>query len=101
MQRYGAVVEHFDRYMAGNQDTWFQRTYPDQQQEQIIYFSAEYGLHEVLQSIRGAWGIVRRSFAKQPAILGFLLQLSGYFISRAILTSGLTVKDGRKPAFPS
>lgn len=100
MQRYGAVVEHFDRYMAGNQDTWFQRTYPDQQQEQIIYFSAEYGLHEVLPIYSGGLGVLSGDHCKTASDLGLPFTAVGLFYKQGYFDQRINREGWQETSFP-
>lgn len=88
MERYNMVVNRFDSYMSETQDTWFSRNYPDKQSEQIIYFSAEYGLNEVLPIYSGGLGVLSGDHCKTASDLGLpftaigLLYKQGYFNQR-------------------
>jgi starch phosphorylase len=88
MAQYNKVVERFDRYMSGNQGSWYQTAYPDRQQEQIVYFSAEYGLHEVLPIYSGGLGVLSGDHCKTASDLGLpftavgLFYKQGYFSQR-------------------
>lgn len=88
MRQYNAVVDRFDRYMSNTQDTWYARTYPDRLSERIIYFSAEYGLHEVLPIYSGGLGVLSGDHCKTASDLGLpftavgLFYKQGYFNQR-------------------
>jgi starch phosphorylase len=88
MAQYNKVVERFDHYMSGNLGTWYQTAYPDRQQEQIVYFSAEYGLHEVLPIYSGGLGVLSGDHCKTASDLGLpftavgLFYKQGYFSQR-------------------
>ncbi len=84
---YDAVVERFDRYM-GERNTWFATHHPDMVDERIIYFSAEYGLHEVLPVYSGGLGVLSGDHCKSASDLGLpftaigLFYKQGYFEQR-------------------
>jgi starch phosphorylase len=59
MARYHDVMNAFNQYMA-NTNTWFSEHFPEYKDERIIYFSAEYGLHEVLPVYSGGLAFCRR-----------------------------------------
>lgn len=88
MAQYNKVVERFDHYMSSNQGSWYQTDYPDKQQEQIVYFSAEYGLHEVLPIYSGGLGVLSGDHCKTASDLGLpftavgLFYKQGYFSQR-------------------
>lgn len=88
MAQYNKVVECFDHYMSADQGTWFQTNYPDKQQEHIVYFSAEYGLHEVLPIYSGGLGVLSGDHCKTASDLGLpftaigLFYKQGYFSQR-------------------
>jgi len=87
MERYTSVITRFERYMS-QKDTWFSRNYPDKASENIIYFSAEYGLSEILPIYSGGLGILSGDHCKTASDLGLpftavgLLYKQGYFNQR-------------------
>lgn len=87
MYEYDQVVENFDHYMA-DRDSWFGVQYPDMKNERIIYFSAEYGLHEVLPVYSGGLGVLSGDHCKSASDLGLpftaigLFYKQGYFEQR-------------------
>ena len=87
MEKYYDVINRFERYMA-QKDTWFARNFPDKISERIIYFSAEYGLHEILPIYSGGLGILSGDHCKTASDLGLpftavgLLYKQGYFNQR-------------------
>ena len=56
VRMYRSVFQRFDSYMAKDADTWFKGHYSGTQNELIAYFSAEFGLHEVLPIYSGGLG---------------------------------------------
>jgi starch phosphorylase len=78
MTRYDKVVKDFTNYI-NSKDTWFNKNYPDQKNEQIIYFSAEYGLHEVLPVYSGGLGVLSGDHCKSASDLGLPFTAIGLF----------------------
>lgn len=87
MEKYTDVINRFERYMA-RKDTWFALNFPDRMSERIIYFSAEYGFHEILPIYSGGLGILSGDHCKTASDLGLpltaigLLYKQGYFNQR-------------------
>ena len=84
LRKYDKVVENFDNYINSN-DTWFTRNYPKNKDDMIAYFSAEYGIDEVLPIYSGGLGILSGDHLKSASDLGLpfvavgLLYKNGYF----------------------
>lgn len=84
LKEYNKVVEDFEGYM-NSKDTWFSKTYPDSKNDLIAYFSAEYGLDEILPIYSGGLGILSGDHLKSASDLGLpfvaigLLYKNGYF----------------------
>ena len=85
---YRKVIDRFDRYMATNAETWFNRNHPDKLSDTIAYFSAEFGLHESLPIYSGGLGILSGDHTKTASDLGLpfigigFLYPQGYFHQR-------------------
>ena len=84
LKQYNRVVENFDNYM-NSKDTWFNKKYPNNKNDLIAYFSAEYGLDEILPIYSGGLGILSGDHLKSASDLGIplvavgLLYKNGYF----------------------
>ena len=84
LKQYNRVVENFDNYM-NSKDTWFNKKYPNNKNDLIAYFSAEYGLDEVVPIYSGGLGILSGDHLKSASDLGLpfvavgLLYKNGYF----------------------
>lgn len=84
LRQYNRVVENFDNYM-NSKDTWFNKKYPNNKNDLIAYFSAEYGLDEVVPIYSGGLGILSGDHLKSASDLGLpfvavgLLYKNGYF----------------------
>ena len=65
--------------------TWFSKTYPENKNNTIAYFSAEYGLDESFPVYSGGLGILSGDHCKSASDLGLpfvaigLLYRQGYF----------------------
>jgi glycogen phosphorylase len=77
-------LERYRKYLdAGS--TWFRKTYTGVEQNQIAYFSAEFGLTECLQNYSGGLGVLSGDHLKSASDLGLplvgvgLLYQQGYF----------------------
>jgi starch phosphorylase len=77
LARYDAVTAAFDAYMHPR-DTWFSRTFPEDADRTIAYFSAEFGLHESLPIYSGGLGILSGDHAKEASDLGIPLVAVGF-----------------------
>ena len=84
LKKYDRIVENFENYM-GSKDTWFHQTYPKNEKDLVAYFSAEYGLDEVLPIYSGGLGLLSGDHLKSASDLGVpfvaigLLYKNGYF----------------------
>ena len=83
-KKYQTVVSNFDGYM-NSKDTWFAKNYPNNKNDIIAYYSAEYGLDEILPIYSGGLGILSGDHLKSASDLGLpfvavgLLYKNGYF----------------------
>jgi len=83
-KKYQTVVANFDGYM-NSKDTWFAKNYPNNKNDLIAYYSAEYGLDEILPIYSGGLGILSGDHLKSASDLGLpfvavgLLYKNGYF----------------------
>ena len=84
VKEYNKVVKNFDDYMT-SKDTWFNKKYPENKNDLIAYFSAEYGLDETIPIYSGGLGILSGDHLKSASDLGIplvgvgLLYKNGYF----------------------
>ena len=87
LKKYDRVVENYDNYM-NSKNTWFTKNYPNNQQDVIAYFSAEYGIDEIVPIYSGGLGILSGDHLKSASDLGLpfvavgLLYKNGYFNQR-------------------
>ena len=84
LQEYDKVVDDFDNYM-NSKSTWFNKNHSENKDDLIAYFSAEYGLDQILPIYSGGLGILSGDHLKAASDLGLplvgvgLLYKNGYF----------------------
>ena len=72
LQSYDKLVENFDGYINSD-STWFSRNYPDNKEDLVAYFSAEYGLDQILSIYSGGLGVLSGDHLKTASDLGLPL----------------------------
>ena len=93
IKEYTKNVSNFEGYM-NSKSTWFNKTYPGNKNDVIAYFSAEYGLDEIVPIYSGGLGILSGDHLKSSSDLGIplvaigLLYKNGYFHQK-INSSGM------------
>ena len=84
LKQYDKIEENFEDYM-NSKSTWFSKNYPENKNDLIAYFSAEYGLDQILSIYSGGLGILSGDHLKSASDLGIplvaigLLYKNGYF----------------------
>ena len=84
LKEYDKVAENFEGYM-NSKSTWFSNKYPENKNDLIAYFSAEYGLDQTIPIYSGGLGILSGDHLKSASDLGIplvavgLLYKNGYF----------------------
>ncbi len=84
LREYDKIVDNFDSYME-SKDTWFSQKYPNNRNDLIAYFSAEYGLDQTIAIYSGGLGILSGDHLKSASDLGIplvavgLMYKNGYF----------------------
>ena len=84
LKKYDEIYSNFSNYI-NSKSTWFNKKYPNNKQDVIAYFSAEYGLDEILPIYSGGLGILSGDHLKSASDLGIpfvavgLLYKNGYF----------------------
>ena len=84
LKEYDKFVKDFEDYMK-SKNTWFRKKHPENEGDLIAYFSAEYGLDEILPIYSGGLGILSGDHLKSASDLGIplvavgLLYKNGYF----------------------
>jgi starch phosphorylase len=82
---YHAVIQKFDGYMNGAEESWFHRARPEYDEGPVAYLCSEYGWHESLGIYSGGLGILAGDHCKAASDLGIpfvgvgLMYRRGYF----------------------
>ena len=92
MKRYDEIAAAFDAYLDKG-DTWFARTHPDRKDHRVAYFSAEYGLNEVLPIYSGGLGVLSGDHCKSASDLGIPFTAIGLFYKQGYFSQHIN-KDG-------
>ena len=96
LDKYDRIMREFDRYMS-DKDTWYAKTYPELSDEQIAYFSFEFGLHESLKVYAGGLGILSGDHLKEASDLGLPLVAVGFLYTYGYFSQKIT-EDGWQQA---
>lgn len=84
LKKYDSLSKEFEDYM-NSKSTWFTKNYPNNKNDLIAYFSAEYGLDQTIPIYSGGLGILSGDHLKSASDLGIplvavgLLYKNGYF----------------------
>ena len=78
VKEYEKILKNYQDYM-NSKDTWFNKKYPDNKNDLIAYFSAEYGLDETIPIYSGGLGILSGDHLKSASDLGLPLVGVGLF----------------------
>ncbi len=84
LKEYDQIVNDFDDYM-NSKNTWFANTHPENKDDLVAYFSAEYGLDQTMPIYSGGLGILSGDHLKSASDMGVplvavgLLYKNGYF----------------------
>ena len=84
LKDYDLIVDDFKNYLSTN-NTYFNRNFPNNKNDIVAYFSAEYGIDEILPIYAGGLGILSGDHCKSASDLGIpfvpvgLLYKQGYF----------------------
>jgi glycogen phosphorylase len=92
MRRYEEITGKFDAYLAGT-DTWYNRAHPDNGNHHIAYFSAEFGLNEVLPIYSGGLGVLSGDHCKAASDLGIPFTAIGLFYKQGYFSQRIN-RDG-------
>ncbi|MCX7922171.1 MAG: alpha-glucan family phosphorylase [Clostridia bacterium] len=98
MRRYDEIVRKFDSYMTST-DTWFTRNHPDKKDHRVIYFSAEYGLNEVLPIYSGGLGVLSGDHCKSASDLGIPFTAIGLFYKQGYFSQHINREGWQETNF--
>ena len=84
LKLYDSIVKKFEDYM-NSKNTYFAKKYPENKEDLIAYYSAEYGLDETVSIYAGGLGVLSGDHLKTASDLGVplvgvgMLYKNGYF----------------------
>lgn len=96
LDRYDRILREFDAYMK-EPNTWFKQNYPKITDDEIAYFSFEYGLHESLMVYAGGLGVLSGDHLKESSDLGLPLIAVGFLYTYGYFSQKIT-EDGWQEA---
>jgi starch phosphorylase len=96
MEFYEKTMAAFESYLA-SKETWFHKTYPEQVDNPIAYFSSEFGLHETLPIYAGGLGVLSGDHLKEASDLGLPLVAVGFMYTHGYFSQHIT-EDGWQEA---
>ena len=94
LKEYDKNVENFQNYM-NSKNTWFSQKYPENKNDLIAYFSAEYGLDETIPIYSGGLGILSGDHLKSASDLGIPLVAVGLLYKHGYFNQKIN-KDGKQ-----
>ena len=92
LKKYDKIKQDFEGYMS-SKNTWFEKKYSNNKKDVIAYFSAEYGLDEILPIYSGGLGILSGDHLKSSSDLGIPLVAIGLFYKNGYFHQVIN-KDG-------
>ncbi len=98
MSCYKDVVKKYETYM-NETDTWYSRTYPDKKNHMVAYFSAEYGLNEVLPIYSGGLGVLSGDHCKSASDLGIPFTAIGLFYKQGYFSQHINGEGWQETIF--
>ena len=98
MGRYEGVMRDFSHYLS-NEDTWFNQNFGQYKNEHIVYFSAEYGFHEVLPVYSGGLGVLSGDHCKSASDLGLPFTAVGLFYKQGYFDQRINAEGWQETRF--
>ena len=77
LKKYDSIMENFKEAISGP-DTWFNKQYPNLNQQVTAYFSLEFAIHNSLPLYAGGLGVLAGDFCKESSDLGLPLVAVGF-----------------------
>ncbi len=87
-------------YVYRNSRTWFEETYPSDQDLIVAYFSAEFGLHESMPIYSGGLGVLAGDHLKSASDLGIPLVAVGLAYRQGYFKQQLTEDGWQLESYP-
>ena len=84
LKEYDKFVNNFEDYMS-SKNTWFKKNSPENKNDLIAYFSAEYGLDQILPIYSGGLGMLSGDHLKSASDLGIPLVAIGLLYKQGFM----------------
>lgn len=98
MERVQNVVASFDSYMS-EKNTWFSVNHAGDTNKKVAYFSAEYGLNEVLPIYSGGLGVLSGDHCKSASDLGIPFTAIGLFYKQGYFSQRINANGWQETCF--
>ena len=98
VKEYEKVVDNFEDYM-NSKNTWFKKTYPENKDDLIAYFSAEYGLDQILSIYSGGLGILSGDHLKSASDLGIPFVAVGLLYKQGFMHQRIDAYGSQKEEY--
>lgn len=98
LARYDAVLKSYDSYMKAT-NTWYNKSYAQQGEQLIAYFSAEFGLHESLPIYSGGLGILAGDHVKEASDLGLPFVAVGFIYPQGYFRQQLDLSGWQEATY--
>lgn len=98
MGRLESVIMAFDNYMS-EKNTWFSENHPNNINNRVAYFSAEYGLNEVLPIYSGGLGVLSGDHCKAASDLGIPFTAIGLFYKQGYFSQRINTNGWQETCF--
>ena len=100
IRKYNTLLERFKSYMT-EENTWFNTTYPLYKDKSIAYFSADYGIHEILPTYSGGLGVLSGDHLKSASDMGIPLTGIGLFYKKGYFDQSINFEGWQQSGYSS
>ena len=100
VEKYDSLLDSYTSYMT-EENTWFNTTYPMEKHKKIAYFSAEYGIHEVMPTYSGGLGVLSGDHLKSASDMGIPLTGIGLFYKHGYFDQSINFEGWQQSSYSS
>lgn len=98
LKQYDNVIHSLDYYLTNN-ETWFEKNFPEFKGKEIAYFSMEFGIHESLPVYSGGLGILAGDHLKSASDLGVPLIGMGLLYRESYFTQFISLNGHQQTVY--
>jgi starch phosphorylase len=99
LRQYDAVMMSLDRDLTDGH-LWFPSKYPELMASPIVYFSAEFGLHQSLPIYSGGLGVLAGDHCKEASDIGLPFVAVGFLYEMGYFRQALTSDGWQEAVYP-